>query len=670
MSNKDYENKNRELQPYHGFLDNKGFEESGNVSDDSEDITEESGNVIDEGSEDSFSQTTYESKAENLYKEKEQNIKGKNKNDDTLFFIFLITVIIGSYWGGAYFNKKAHEMSVKEKNVSKNTTKASETNKLSNKKQNIKDIYINDLNNMSESELIVVATDYLKNKRFIFDKKYNFPCSWFEVKDKFFNIIFKKKYRNLLDVFLTKYKQNKSLYMDTEFYNLARLTYNNTPDFLDVFVKQGINIKKIKNLIYDAISNKDLQTVKLCLDNGFSIDERNDSSSTPLFSAISKNNYEIADYLIKMGALSDKRLEEYNKYGNLLYFPLIQFNNYEMVNLLVNNGVLVKEDLKLYTNDRKILRFIDSKGKFNLDEEVYPEEKEWKEAYDCIRNGRLDELIKLEKKGIDLSKMYYDKEPAVCIAVKFNRLNIVEYLIKKYDCRKLVDLINGRNALHYSAMDSSAFYILKLLLENGFDPNELDYENNTPLNLSCLNQPSINLGSIVTLLSKGANPNLLNKKKQNSLFFMINDDNIIKLKHLVKNGANMNQQDIYGNTPLHNYLLNSTKNGRGYYDFLRTGAKINLVNLKKQTPLHLAVYTNNFNAVETLLNARSDINQQDIDGNTALHYIAKYAPFDKMLEAISEYKHLGDFTIKNNEGKTPLDIVEPNCFSQSGYLKK
>jgi ankyrin repeat protein len=263
--------------------------------------------------------------------------------------------------------------------------------------------------------------------------------------------------------------------------------------------------------------------------------------------------------------------------------------------------------------------------------------------------------------------MYYDGVPAVCIAVEQNKPKIVEYLVKKYDCKKLKDSINGRNALHYAAMNTKDIYeeILDILLKNGFDPNELDNDKNTPINFAvCCNVfiPTISF----TLLEKGADPNLLNNKNQNSLFFVIENTYGNRFRYLLKKGADINQQDIDGNTPLHNYLLKSPERDKGISLFLKGKANLKSVNNKKQTPLHLAVYSNDASAVCQLVMDKADLNQPDVDGNTALHYIAKYAPKNRpMMKHISNNCYWNvDFSIKNNEGKTPLDI-EPDCFYQS-----
>ena len=138
-----------------------------------------------------------------------------------------------------------------------------------------------------------------------------------------------------------------------------------------------------------------------------------------------------------------------------------------MFELLVSKGVLVKEELQYWTNDRKFMRIIKRKlGKDILDTELRGEDKEWEEANGFIINDQLNKLIEIEKNGKDLSKMYYKGEPAICIAVNYNKIDIVKHLINKYDCKKLVDRFNGRNALHYAAISfETKIEMLKCLLQ-------------------------------------------------------------------------------------------------------------------------------------------------------------------------------------------------------------
>ncbi|MBQ2595025.1 MAG: ankyrin repeat domain-containing protein [Candidatus Riflebacteria bacterium] len=523
---------------------------------------------------------------------------------------------------------------------------------------------------MNEQQLKDELYDYLSGNYTY--KRIERDCSQEEVQKEFIWTFVSKNNANLLDELLTKCSEKNLLVKNDDYYNeVYHSLYFHKLNCFEVFVKHGIDVNKVhdKNnidngIMHLAASKGLIPTIQLALDNGIPIDQRTYSNSTPLYLAIKNDQYETVEFLINNGALAQEKLEEYNNYGNILYYP-VRNNNIKMLDLLAKSGIIVNEDLKIYTNDRKILRFILSKGQMNNETEVDSKDKEWEKAYNCIKEGNLEQLKELVSSGKDLSKMYYDGEPAICIAVAYDKPEIVEYLVKKYDCKKLTDSINGRNALHYAAMGSS-IKIMDILLKNGFDPNEPDNDKNTPINFAtCCNYNKPNFAK--NLLEKGANPNLLNNNNQNSLFFLTNINYHPLFKLLLDKGAYINQQDIKGNTPLHHFLLKSPERYKFIASFLEKQAYVNAVNEKQQTPLHLAVLSNDNHSVFQLLKAKANINQQDIDGNTALHYVAKYAPNKIMMNEI--YRSCfgnADMNIKNNEGETPLDI-EPNCFYQSDF---
>ena len=538
------------------------------------------------------------------------------------------------------------------------------------KNSNIKNI--NSFYKMNERQLSNELNDYLSGKYTY--RRNEKDCKPEDVQKEFISISVSKNYSKLLDQTITQLSEKNLLNINEDYYNQAYTSaWANRSECFEVFEKHGIDLKNVHDrnnkdntIIHLAASKGNVGILKNALEAGIPIDQRTYNNLTPLYLAIEENKYEAVEFLIKQGALAEGKLDEYNNYGNILFFP-IRNKNYKMLELLVNNGVLLKEDLKIYTNDRKILRLILSKGQQNNEPQTNIQDKEWEEAYNCIKEGNLEQLKELESSGKDLSKMYYDGEPAICIAVENRHLSIVEYLVKKYDCKKLVDRINGRNALHYAAMGEKSYRILDILLQNGFDPNELDNDRNTPLNLAvCCNYNNPQYTKI--LLEKGANPNLLNKNNQNSLFFLTDVCYSPLFELLLKKGAVINLYDSEGNTPLHYFLLKSPIRRKYIASFLSHKANIHAVNLKGQTPLHFAILTNDPNAAWQLLKGGANINKQDKEGNTGLHYVAKYAPNKIMMNEIYRFSFgNADLNIKNNEGKTPYNIVEPNCFYQSDF---
>ena len=531
---------------------------------------------------------------------------------------------------------------------------------------------INKFYEMDEHLLLKEMNDYLSGK---YTYRRNGKNSKPEdVQKELISVSINKNYSKFLDILITQLSKKNLLIIDEDYYNQAYISaWSNRPECFEVFVKHGIDLKNVhernnrdSTIIHLAASKGEVEILKHALEAGIPIDQRTNFNLTPLYLAIKENKYEAVEFLIEQGALAEGKLDEYNNYGNILFFP-IRNKNYKMLELLVNNGVLLNEDLRIYTNDRKILRFIRSKGQQNSEPQADIRDREWEKAYNYIIGGNLERLKELENSGKDLSNMYYDGEPAICIAVENNQLQIVEYLVKKYDCQKLVDRINGRNALHYAAMSDNSYKMLDVLLQNGFDPNELDKDNNTPLNLAvCCNYNKPQYTRL--LLDNGANPNLLNKNNQHSLFFLTDVCYSPLFELLLKKGAVINLYDSEGNTPLHYFLLKSPIRKKFIASFLSHKANIHAVNLKGQTPLHFAILTNDKNATWQLLRGGANINKQDIEGNTPLHYVAQYAQNKIMVNEIYRLSFgNADLNIKNNEGKTPYNIVEPNCFYQSDF---
>ena len=75
-----------------------------------------------------------------------------------------------------------------------------------------------------------------------------------------------------------------------------------------------------------------------------------------------------------------------------------------------------------------------------------------------------------------------------------------------------------------------------------------------------------------------------------------------------------------------------------------------------QSPMHLAVLDKLPNIVYLLI-YKSDLNQQDSDGNTPLHLAAKY--FDReVFNCLCIRENSFDCSIKNNENKTPRNIAD------------
>ncbi|WP_223823063.1 MULTISPECIES: ankyrin repeat domain-containing protein [Wolbachia] len=160
----------------------------------------------------------------------------------------------------------------------------------------------------------------------------------------------------------------------------------------------------------------------------------------------------------------------------------------------------------------------------------------------------------------------------------------------------------------------------------------------------------------------------LNQKLLNSIikdFNMGNYDSFSNLKQFLEsNGKNKDLK----------YVLNLKRGHLGTtilnvfleYDeiipsLLKAGADLNMQDNKGKTLLHdTAIYSSGYEDLGYLLDAKADPNIQDEKGNTPLHYYAAKCS-DQSRKTMDLLISKGaDLSIKNNDGKTPLQVAIDN----------
>jgi len=183
--------------------------------------------------------------------------------------------------------------------------------------------------------------------------------------------------------------------------------------------------------------------------------------------------------------------------------------------------------------------------------------------------------------------------------------------------------------------------IVNFLIENGADLNARDEEDNSVLHLV----NDVKIAEI--LLNAGANINSINMHGDSPLFMAYNVD-IAKI--FIDKGLDVNYRNNYNETPLfgllkYNSSLNSVKL------LIENGAQLNIVNSNRSTLLHKV---NDVEIARLLINNSSiEINTQNSEGKTPLHYIKNKNPeLIKLLINVG-----GILDIEDNNRVTPIDIL-------------
>lgn len=136
---------------------------------------------------------------------------------------------------------------------------------------------------------------------------------------------------------------------------------------------------------------------------------------------------------------------------------------------------------------------------------------------------------------------------------------------------------------------------------------------------------------------------------------------------LLKAGASPEAEEEYGNTP----LIIATNFCRGddpavIRVLIKYGADVNVRSMFGLVPLLIAAENGLYNVVQYLVGEeKADIHRRGAFGNTALHY-AVLNRQDNVATLLHEYG--ADWTLKNDDGKTPSDLASRKLLQQLNLL--
>lgn len=425
---------------------------------------------------------------------------------------------------------------------------------------------------------------------------------------------------------------------DFEKYPIYCAVKNKNLNIIKILLNNNFNLKEENYILSYAMENSDENIIKYLVENGA---DMYSYEITALYQAVLNLNPKLVEYFLDKGA-SIEKAGGTDVYGNIMMAAAgSKFNN-------SNDKSPVDLTLleKSAENSARITETLISK----VDKKLINDSLEGKTPLIiAVGNSYIDTAKILIENGADVNSVDFEGWSALSYAVNNGDIESAKLLLENKAKIKDELLIAIKSPIVESRIN-----IMKLLIDNKANINYTDENGFNPLNIAI---ESGDMELTKFLITNGANVNGLMQDGVSLIGYAIAQNNMDLLQILIENGANVNNTngDSWADTPL------MTASRLGLDNVVRIlltrNADINAVDMNGNTALHTAALNSQLSVVKLLLEKNPNLDIQNKVGNTALHL----AVISGNIDIVGELVLKGANTkIRNNDGKYPRDIARAN----------
>ncbi|ORX61169.1 ankyrin [Piromyces finnis] len=475
-----------------------------------------------------------------------------------------------------------------------------------------------------------------------------------------------------------------------------------------------ITQEKMSDCFINAVENGQQQLVLLLLNNGYKINISNRNNgfykllsalitatnnayykildeilSKPYFSEILKEFRQTTVLITACKLLKKKTIEllinyqiDVNVRDDHNNTALIEASNYPylfnniktFIKLNANVNVINDEGTSALLNscklaDNKIFKLLVNKGA-----NIYITDNQGNNAlmYACSNND-IYKIRYLLKKGINIDTQNSDGETALMQSVRARNDNIVKFLLKY---KASINILNKKNQsaltigfitlYDQEVVNYKDLSVIKVLISKNADPNiPIDAIGNSVLMFLIMKNDISMIKYFLKKYSKVLDFNHKNNLGHNAFTYALKCKNNDIINLLIStNKFDVLNEDDYGNDMLMYITCSLSLSSFRIFSAHIEDTVINKCNHNRESYLIMATKVNNEKIIDILLDKGIDVDHQESQGNTALHYAALQ---DNMATIEKLIKYGANLEIQNYKGETPLMVA---CrFKQQNAIK-
>ncbi|KAI4454386.1 ankyrin repeat-containing protein [Holotrichia oblita] len=392
-------------------------------------------------------------------------------------------------------------------------------------------------------------------------------------------------------------------------------------------------------LLHIGCINSSKNIVSTCIERGDDVNVRDRFGCTPLYYGVCGQNEEIVELLLDSGA--DMKLNPIDPHLTSLFEMSLRIQNKNIITMLIK-----AMDKSLHGWD----------GSTPL--------------HDALNYDNVQAVEMMLNAGMNVNIPNKHGDTLLHFAVRYRNEHLVR-LLPQYQVNVNMTNKKGQTPL-FDAVRAESMELIQMLLNMNADVNIVDEEGNTLLDIA------VNYSNDLfqLLLQNGAYLNGTNRIRETPLFRTVKFNDTQKMQILLNADANVNIQDVNGNTALHiaidsySKIVASRKSSKEANHtkmiemLLKANANVDIANKWGDTPLHKAASAGFEDVVQLLLQHKANLYATNCQHETPLFLAVLKEQIAIINILLNEERKLN--MVK--DGATPLNLTVRNGAENKGNI--